>query len=401
MNRRSLLRKLHLLPLAFYSFPDAAGFSPPSKPSKPFEGELLTIGEGEHGFTKNGDFSLLTQIKLDTGKINQTVVPIKFGHMADAIDKDHILASGYKAKTLSIVDRRTFKHKAHLKLPKGYISTGHFCSGSNEIYISLSPKKTDYLRDRGAIGVFKKNFKFIKMIELPGYPHDLKLVREKLLVTPIVPKKSKTGYSYEPNKGSVFFIDTESGKIIRSHNPQINATPTHLGVYSEEHVFVGTAQYINIDERKLLDSHLKKIGVKSNWFPISSQEYKLKRIGISTPILKVGMNSSQIKSLPEYQNFQRRQLSFAVNKKAGKVYVTCSSSNTLLCLDAISGVVKSVNSGFELGLSNIQGLCLLPDNILALSDSTQGIILYSPNSRKVLKKFDVSLNLSTHLSWIP
>jgi len=92
MSRRSLIKGLFILPLSFFTSPKAeAAVADPLK--QDFTGELLTIGEGEHGFTSSGDQSLITRVKLKTDTIEQSVIPIKWGHLIASIDSNRLLAA--------------------------------------------------------------------------------------------------------------------------------------------------------------------------------------------------------------------------------------------------------------------------------------------------------------------
>jgi len=368
-----------------------------------YKGSLLTIGEGTQGFIEEGHKSLITKLDLATGRIQQAVVPLKYGHSIAALNDRHLLAVGYKSSSLSLIDRKEFKHIREIKLPEGYLSSGHFCVGEDELYVNLYPDDGTYKKKTGAIGVFNKvNFKLKEVIGTPGYaPHDLRFVRKDLLVSSIASAKSKSGYVYLPNEGYISFLDTKLKKITSSLNIKLNATPTHVGVFDEDHIFVATNQYIPIENRKLLKDYLGTGQIKDKFLALSNFTFRQKKIAMSTPLVLVGSNNKKkMKFLNKAPGLQRRLLSFSIDKKRKEVFVTCGQSNLLLCLDGFTGDLKSQHSGFDLGLSSLQGVCRLPDGNLALSDSERGIILYNPVKREVIRKYDVTLNLSTHLEWV-
>ncbi len=394
MKRRQFLNSLLACPFIL---------SYPLKAKEQFSNQsaLYTIGEN---YKNSSQQSIVTKVRLSDGEITQNVISLPWGHLVSEYKKGEVLVSGYHSPSLMVLNQENLHVVRTIQLPENYICSGHFKVHNKKIYIALYPE--DYYKDsaRAALAIYDLDKeKEIKLIPFSTQGcHDVKAIDDKHILVSLKPRKKKTGLHYPPSGGGLAIIDTEKDEVINEFKIPGNGAPDHIGVFDLEHIFVGFVQYIPFKEKEFLEKYL---GNSSRQFlkQLNPTTQRQQKIAIHNPLMKFNFrnyNNKKKIDLELVKGEQRKLLSFAVDHQRDIMFATCGHSNTLISFNPKTGKLLKSWNGQRLGLKSLQGVTLLPNGLLAVSDDHKGISIFNHNTEAVIKHYKPTLHSSTHLTAI-
>jgi len=394
MNRRSFLNtlknvSLSALPLSL--------FLSCNENDQNLKGKILTIGENY----KTGDKeSLVTKVDLSTKRVSQKVIPIRWGHMVSSYKKDELLACGYSANQLIVLDSDDLSIKRKLNIPKSYVSSGHFLIQNKKLYVGLYPQSYD----KTAALLIKDldSESTLKIVPFKSYGcHDIVSFNSNQILVSLTPSKKDEGFLYPDKKGGLALFDTNHDTLNDLINVSYNGSPDHLEASRSGNIFLGITQFIPFKNKKFLESCFKNkyLSRKDIFNPTAIRQEK---IGIHRPLVKLSISKNQIdtKELHLVNGKQQKILSFAKDESNDKIFMTCGHSNQLICFNSKTGELIKSWDGSIFNLNSLQGVCILNENYIAVSGDKENIVIYSTRNERIFHTFVTKLHSSTHLSII-
>lgn len=349
----------------------------------------------------NDEQSVFSEVKIPSGEVIQTLLPIHGGHEVLPIGQyGQFLCLSQYGKKSCVIDT---KHHivAVIEAPLGELFSGHGLFSAKENKVILTTFKSLLIYD-------VKTWKKLDSISVSfGGSHEIHYLPDSgdCVLSGFTGKTTDKNLPYYEKKGraSIIVLDGSSLKQKRVIEQPHLAAMYHLDVDRDGLVYAVLQQNLdfgpgeqNPDYADHVTRLMRETYPKRDW-PISRLEFEEKLVNVALPMLRIDPATSEIKEYFTSAKTQRRSQSVAVHPKSGKVFATYVWSNTLLVYDPHSQLHTTV-SGAELGVDEIAGVCDIPStNCIAVNGMYRGISIVDTSSMKVMAHYPVDHYRSSHI----
>lgn len=396
MNRREFIRdSTTSLPIFFFS---------ESNESKKIEFPenkicFLSAETWEGAFSKSYSSNQLgstySELNIQNGKIEQTILPMENGHFILSISETNnlVLMCPYLGSQALVYDRKQKKILKYLEAPKNFLFSGHACANDNYVFLPLKHFLFEHdNKSEGKILIYdKKDIHKIDEINSHGvWPHDISYFQDQIAVAhtgtngPLInPKK----FQYDNSASNIV---TLKNNVLHKKYPTNGFSPSHLSFLANK-IFFNSVQWMSPRSENV------ELFENVEGFQFAFSERIHNRISSPEPFFIIDLDKKKLTQISLPANLGRRAVEVLADEDEKCCYATFSHSDTLIKMNWDGSILKS-KKAFDFGLTEIRGLDFLGKNYLVISGKHRGIAIIDRISLEPIVRYDVSTYSNTHLS---